>query len=451
MTSPMTTDKLRQRYYTNSMAESQQSDADLEGGGSMYHANNSATTAASSSFLSPLRSGTSGSSNNNGMEIPSSFSSSGGGMNSMAYSQQQRQLESSMYDGGKGRRVKSSGAFSFAGGSNASLNLLSPRQYQTLQSLLHRLIYNPSIANDLPKVAVALFVVLVLLFPFCSVAYGILLCVGITCGFGTIVALWLCQDVLKKDDGTPEMKQVSEPIREGAQGFLQVQYTAIARIAIPLSIMIFISYQFRPNVSTHSDTGVAVLGNVVLGLVAAMAFGIGAVCSAVAGYLSMAIASMSNIRVAAAGRTSYAEALIVCFRGGAFSAVLNLTLCVAGVTTLYVFLMILFATSLSIQDIPILMVGYGFGASFVALFMQLVRIVVLCRVSSQRYIRIVSNLHNFDILGRWHLHKSGRCRCRFSWESRTKYSRGRSAQPRHHCRFGRGYGGGLCRFFGRRF
>jgi Inorganic H+ pyrophosphatase len=385
MTSPMTTDKLRQRYYANSMTESQQNDADLEGGGSsMYNASSSAQSAASSSFMSPLRSGT-GSINNNGMEISSSLSSSGGGMNSM-YSQPHRNQESSMYDGGKGRRVKSAGAFSFAGNPNAGLNFLSPRQYQTLLSLLHQLIYNPSIANELPKIAVVLLIVLVLVFPFCSVAYGILLCVGMTCGFGIIVALWLCQDVLKKDDGTPEMKQVSEPIREGAQGFLQVQYTAIARFAIPLSFMIFVSYQFRPNVSSHSDKGVAVLGNVVLGCVAAMAFGIGAVCSAVAGYLSMAIASMSNIRVASAGRTSYAEALIVCFRGGAFSAVLNITLCVAGVTTLYVFLMILFATSLSIQDIPILMVGYGFGASFVALFMQLVRTMFLLGIGfSEKY------------------------------------------------------------------
>ena len=56
--------------------------------------------------------------------------------------------------------------------------------------------------------------------------------------------------------------------------------------------------------------------------------------------------------------------------GGAFSAVLNITLCVAGVTALFV---MLYATNGSIQvgDVPMLMVGYGFGASFVALFMQL--------------------------------------------------------------------------------
>ena len=44
----------------------------------------------------------------------------------------------------------------------------------------------------------------------------------------------------------------------------------------------------------------------------------------------MWVAARSNIRVASAARRTYGEALVVCFRGGAFSAVLNLTLCVAG-------------------------------------------------------------------------------------------------------------------------
>lgn len=72
------------------------------------------------------------------------------------------------------------------------------------------------------------------------------------------------------------------------------------------------------------------LGNSLLGLVAAIGFVVGALCSALAGYVSMWVAARSNIRVASAARRTYGEALIICFRGGAFSAVLNLTLCVAG-------------------------------------------------------------------------------------------------------------------------
>lgn len=80
----------------------------------------------------------------------------------------------------------------------------------------------------------------------------------------------------------------------------------------------------------------------------------------------------ANIRVASAARRSYGEALVICFRGGAFSAVLDITLCVAGVTLLYVSLYTCYVARgiLDDTDIPVLMVGYGFGASFVALFMQ---------------------------------------------------------------------------------
>lgn len=84
------------------------------------------------------------------------------------------------------------------------------------------------------------------------------------------------------------------------------------------------------------------------------------------------VSAHANIRVASAARRGYGEALVICFRGGAFSAVLDLTLCVAGVTLLYVVLYAWYVArgELDNTDIPVLMVGYGFGASFVALFMQ---------------------------------------------------------------------------------
>lgn len=189
--------------------------------------------------------------------------------------------------------------------------------------------------------------------------------------FGALVSVWLSKNVLSCDDGTPEMRAVSDPIREGAEGFLHVQYTAIAQYALPLALLIVVSYQFRP--ASPEPRGVALLGNTLLGLVAAVGFVVGALCSALSGYVSMWVAARSNIRVASAARRSYGEALVVCFRGGAFSAVLNLTLCVLGITTFYVLLNCAFATTTALtpMDLPMLLVGYGFGASFVALFMQL--------------------------------------------------------------------------------
>jgi hypothetical protein len=209
--------------------------------------------------------------------------------------------------------------------------------------------------------------------PFLPIHWCILTLVSSSCVFGIIASLWLSRSVLTCDDGTPEMRMVSDPIREGAEGFLRVQYSAIAKFAVPLAGLIILSYQFRPS-SGEEAVGVAVLGNRVLGMVAAFGFIAGALCSAASGYTAMWVAAQSNIRVASASRRSYGEALVVCFRGGAFSAVLNLTLCIAGVTTLYTVLHFTFSSAggkLVPTDIPMLLVGYGFGASFVALFMQL--------------------------------------------------------------------------------
>ena len=78
----------------------------------------------------------------------------------------------------------------------------------------------------------------------------------------------------------------------------------------------------------------------------------------------------SAARAAAAAKRSAADALVVCFRGGAFSAVLNLTLCIVGVLVLFG-LIHMAGIVHDAADVPLLLVGYGFGASFVALFMQL--------------------------------------------------------------------------------
>jgi inorganic pyrophosphatase len=97
------------------------------------------------------------------------------------------------------------------------------------------------------------------------------------------------------------------------------------------------------------------------------------------------VAAQANVRVTAAARRSYMEALVICFRGGAFSALLVLVMCVLGVTLLHGLMYVLFVTSDSNlsggaaagtwgvrpSDVPLLTVGYGFGASLVALFMQL--------------------------------------------------------------------------------
>jgi hypothetical protein len=232
-------------------------------------------------------------------------------------------------------RATSGDSFSAASGSG-SLDLdsgVSPSAKDKKKRVKHIGVnYTHYLTKTSPKklqlYAVALIAATACLCPFLSIQWCILTLVFSSCCFGTIASLWLSRSVLSCDDGTPEMRAVSDPIREGAEGFLRVQYSAIAKFAIPLAGLIVLSYQFRPE--SDESTGVAKLGNKLLGLVAAFGFVAGAVCSAVSGYTSMWVAAKSNIRVASAARRSYGETLVVCFRGGAFSAVLNLTLCIAG-------------------------------------------------------------------------------------------------------------------------
>ena len=195
------------------------------------------------------------------------------------------------------------------------------------------------------------------------------------CAAGAVMSLYLCSWVLSRDDGTSAMRRVADPIREGAEGFLFVQYSAIFRLAIALSAVILFSYLVRPNgpEAALGASGVQRLSSITLGFMTSITFLLGCFCSAIAGYISMWVSAQTNIRVCSAASRSYSEAFYVCFRGGAFSAILALTMCVSGITLIYIFCYVafVFTGSIQVSDVPLLMVGYGFGASFVALFMQL--------------------------------------------------------------------------------
>jgi K(+)-stimulated pyrophosphate-energized sodium pump len=97
------------------------------------------------------------------------------------------------------------------------------------------------------------------------------------------------------------------------------------------------------------------------------AFVLGAACSALSGYIGMYISIRANVRTANAARTSIGQALVIALRGGAVSGVTVVALSLLGVGGLYY----LYGGMDDPQKVPFLIVGYGFGASFVALFAQL--------------------------------------------------------------------------------
>ncbi|HLB81802.1 MAG TPA: sodium/proton-translocating pyrophosphatase, partial [Gemmatimonadales bacterium] len=177
-----------------------------------------------------------------------------------------------------------------------------------------------------------------------------------------VVAWGLRGYVLRQDTGTPEMRKISDAIQEGAEAFLRRQYRTIGTLSIALGVLIYVLYAFfrKP----HPDEPAAA----TLALTTTLSFLFGALCSGVAGIVGMYVAVRSNIRSASAARTSLNKALQIALRGGAVSGLFVVAMSLFGVGLLYT---VLEALHFQPTKIPLMIVGYGFGASFVALFAQL--------------------------------------------------------------------------------
>ena len=161
--------------------------------------------------------------------------------------------------------------------------------------------------------------------------------------------------VLRQDTGTPEMRKISDAIKEGAEAFLRTQYKWIWLIASIVAVLFFgLIFVFT--------------GKLQEGWMTALAFVLGAACSSIAGYIGMMVSIRANIRTASAARTSLDRAIKVALRGGAVSGFSVVAMSLLGVAGIYYGYDIIGGDP---RATPLLIVGFGFGASFVALFAQL--------------------------------------------------------------------------------
>jgi K(+)-stimulated pyrophosphate-energized sodium pump len=170
------------------------------------------------------------------------------------------------------------------------------------------------------------------------------------------VAYMLARWVLAKDSGTPEMQRISNAIKAGAEAFLRRQNQTIAVLAIFVGILVYLGYRFLGGESEKA-------------LHMTVSYFAGALCSGIAGYVGMFVSIRANIRTASAARRSLNEALQIALRGGAVSGLLVVALSLLGVGALFGAFGGL--TMEGAKYIPLHIVGFGFGASFVALFAQL--------------------------------------------------------------------------------
>jgi K(+)-stimulated pyrophosphate-energized sodium pump len=191
-----------------------------------------------------------------------------------------------------------------------------------------------------------------------------------------LYALWLAWDVLRRDAGSDEMQDVASMIFEGAMAFLRRQYGTIAILALVTGVaLVFIVAGVSEGVKDIvSEGGQVRYGDKVVdrweeGILTGIAFLVGAAASALAGYIGMYISVRSNSRTASAATRSLAEAITVSLRGGAVSGFLVVALSLLGVSGIFLVYSEVLNNPESIA--PFLIVGFGFGASFVALFAQL--------------------------------------------------------------------------------
>ena len=150
-----------------------------------------------------------------------------------------------------------------------------------------------------------------------------------------IFALSLTYRVLKEDQGTDAMKEIGRAVQEGASAFLRREYTTLAIFVVIVA---------------------AVLG-VFIDPETAVAYVVGAICSAGTGYIGMSIAVRANTRTASAAMRGLNPGLRVAFNSGAVMGTTVVGISIIGLSILY----------LIFQDITVV-AGFGFGASSIALF-----------------------------------------------------------------------------------
>ena len=179
-----------------------------------------------------------------------------------------------------------------------------------------------------------------------------------------LFALFLARDVLRRDPGTPKMQEIGGMIFEGAMAFLKRQYSTIGILALVTAGIIGGLLGLLASPEELEELQLSRWG--LLGYTA-LAFLAGAFCSAVSGFIGMYVSVKSNVRCASGAQRGLNEAITVALRGGAVSGFLIVALSLLGVAGIFY----LYGGQGRPDIAPHLIVGFGFGASFVALFAQL--------------------------------------------------------------------------------
>jgi K(+)-stimulated pyrophosphate-energized sodium pump len=185
-----------------------------------------------------------------------------------------------------------------------------------------------------------------------KVALIVVLAVAI---IGLLYAAFLARQVLREPEGTDKMRRISMAIRTGGNAYLMRQFRTILLLIFAVAIFVFFTGWFASSTSFYHNP------EWLIGLGRAGGFLMGAVFSATVGYIGMNMAMRANVRVAQASRTSFMQALKIGYRAGTITGMLTDGLGLLGGTIIF---MIFF------RDAPLVLLGFGFGGTLLALFMR---------------------------------------------------------------------------------
>ena len=159
--------------------------------------------------------------------------------------------------------------------------------------------------------------------------------------------------VSKQEVGTERMGRISESIAAGAMAFLKAEYRVLAIFVVAVAILL--------GVSANPETS---------SWMVAISFVVGAVCSGLAGFIGMRVATKANVRTTNAARTSLGKGLEVAFAGGSVMGLGVVGLGVLGLSLLLITFGSIFGLegAGAVNKVLAIVTGFSFGASSIALF-----------------------------------------------------------------------------------
>ena len=164
-----------------------------------------------------------------------------------------------------------------------------------------------------------------------------------------LYTVWKSSWVSKQEVGTEKMAVIAKYITDGAMSFLKAEYRVLAIFVVAVAILL----GFSGNVESSSP-------------LIALSFVFGAICSALAGFIGMRVATKANVRTTNAARTSLGKALEVAFAGGSVMGLGVVGLGLLGLGLL--FILYLGMDGWSVAKVVNVLTGFSFGASSIALF-----------------------------------------------------------------------------------